>query len=128
MKTLIDMLREIKTADDSNINEILKEAWETHGEIFTGVQLSMDERPLSMSRVPGVEGDDSDDEIQFNDFENLWNLLTSETVNSEDSNVLVCEMALMASVVEWNEFYRPILLKTLHKNCLLRLFCVSYVA
>lgn len=110
---IIEKLKKAKS--DKRRESIIKEAWETNSEeFFLGLQFSMD--PLydfKIKKVPKYEeAIDEVGEFTFDDFFKIVTQITkSKNISLEEINAIIRDSAEKANPKEWNEFYRPILLK-----------------
>jgi len=71
---------------------------------------------FGLEKVPSIEeGEDFEATFGFQDFTILVeNLRTEEDLDAKRK--MVRDAALQADIDEWNHWYRPILLKTLHTS------------
>lgn len=114
---IIEKLLKAKT--EKQIDKIIKTAWERDSqEFFLGLQYSMDNLyDFIITKAPKYQ-DDAENEASnynFSDFFKLINFITkSKNISVEEIMSKVRKDAEMCNPVEWNNFYRLILLKKFH--------------
>lgn len=96
---------------------IIQDAWNSDNEEFF-IGLDMAINPLlefGVQRVPSLPEDDEEPgTLSFSAFYNLAMTLAND--KPSNSGELIENAALTANALEWNLWYRRILLKSLHKH------------
>lgn len=103
----------------ANHAEIIAEAWNQDSEeFFIGLDLAISqEHQFGLERVPGLsEEDEEPGTLTFGQFFNLALNLSKGNLLPEQVSQMVDEAAMEANALEWNLWYRRILLKSLHKH------------
>ena len=94
-------------------------AWNSDSdEFFMGLDLATNPNlDFGVDRVPAL--DDEDEEpgtLTFAQFYELLMVLAHDKPSANDVHRMIEETALIANAIEWNLWYRRILLKSLHKH------------
>lgn len=97
---------------------IIKWAWDNDQEdFFVGLDLAISNvYDFGMAKIPEVQDEDDDTgDFSFSQFYHLAMCLANKDIQGDAATQAINQAALSANVLEWNLWYRRILLKTLHK-------------
>lgn len=98
---------------------IVREAWNSDNEeFFIGLDLALNvSLDFGVSRVPALPDDDQEPgTLTFQQFFQLAMGLAHDKPIPEIAQQSIENAALSANAIEWNVWYRRILLKSLHKH------------
>jgi hypothetical protein len=114
----VDIAVELGKANtDRQRDAAVRRAWNECEEFFLGLQMSVD--PEARPPLPSVPQFEEEDDgfagsFTFAEFTAIWAIITAPSCTAEAAKEIVWEAAERANVTEWNQWYRRILLKTLH--------------
>lgn len=98
----------------------IRKAWNQGvDDFFTGVSMSMDASwSMPLDKVPAFDEEDDGfaGTLTFAEFSVIRSQLAAPGITGEDARTMVYDAAERANVTEWNQWYRRILLRTLHTN------------
>jgi len=99
--------------------KVIQEAWVADcEEFFIGLDLAINgDLQYNLDKVPGLPEDDEEEgTLTFGQFFQLAMGLAKDQPLPEQAVQAVNNAALEANAIEWNLWYRRILLKSLHKH------------
>lgn len=96
--------------------QILTDAWAKCDIFFIGIDMSMSSS-VHTFKVPSIpEPDPNVSSWNFENFVRLYDDVNQMAILPEEIKELVYEAAEVADAEDWNNFYKPILLRTLHTS------------